>query len=158
MDSEDTMTWCPSGRADAAESVVLGVHATPGQLTYLAAPIPARDALSLVPEDISPTRVLRFASHCVSGCGNREGSHCTLMDRVAALPAQADSASVPRCHLRPNCQWWRQSGVEACHRCPQVVTTVTVDDDLGNLVSNPRTTPEEVAVAVGSAATESGTD
>jgi hypothetical protein len=145
VDSEDTVTWCPSGSASASESVVLGVHANPGQLTYLADPISSGEALSLVPEDISPTRVLRFASHCVSVCGNREGSRCTLIDRVVALPAQADSPSVPRCHLRPRCQWWRQSGVEACHRCPQVVTTISVDDDLGNLVSDPRTTPEEVA-------------
>jgi hypothetical protein len=127
--------------------VVLGVHTEPGRLSYLAAPLPSGDALGLIPDDISPTRVLRFASHCVAECRNRSGNDCTLVERVASLPADAESLGLPRCHLRPHCQWWQQSGPTACLRCPQVVTTVLADDELGNLVSDPQATPEQVARA-----------
>ena len=153
VDGEDGVTWCPSGSPDAPESVVLGVHAEPGRLAYLAAPLPSRDALGLIPEDISPTRVLRFASHCVAECRNRSGNDCTLVERVASLPADAESPGLPRCHLRPHCQWWQQSGPAACRRCPQVVTTVLADDGLGNLVADPQATPAQVARAAGAAAT-----
>jgi hypothetical protein len=156
VDGEESVTWCPSGSAHKPESVVLGVRAEPDRLTYLAAPLPARDALGMVPDDISPTRVLRFASHCVAECANRRGNDCTLVERVATLPADAESPGLPRCHLRPHCQWWQQSGPEACRRCPHVVTTVLAEDGLMNLVSDPLATPAQVARAVGAAGADSG--
>ncbi|MFG2617695.1 hypothetical protein ACGFXC_08695 [Streptomyces sp. NPDC048507] len=140
-------TWCPSGEARAPESLVLGVRsATDGQVVYLADPVPASEVLGSVPEGIEPTRVLRFASHCVSACVNRRGDDCALVERVLTLPAAtADARAVPRCHLRSRCQWWQQTGVSACHRCPAVTTATFREDELATLVADPSTTPEQLA-------------
>ncbi|MFJ3904454.1 hypothetical protein [Streptomyces sp. NPDC090025] len=139
--------WCPSGAPDRPESVVLGVRGgADGRVAYLAEPTPAAQVLPLIPEGVPATRVLRFASHCVSECGNRVGTRCGLIDRMAALPAAAaDTAPVPRCHLRAECKWWHQSGVDACRRCPAVSTTTLADDALGAVVADPATTREQLA-------------
>lgn len=140
-----TPSWCPSGDAHAPESVVLGVRSGPGgQVTYLADPVPAADVLGSIPAGVSPTRVLRFASHCVSDCANRRGDDCTLVERVLRVPAKEQTRAVPRCHLRNQCQWWRQTGVDACHRCPAVSTANYQDDALSELVADPSTTPEQL--------------
>ncbi|MFJ7156402.1 hypothetical protein ACIQUQ_15820 [Streptomyces sp. NPDC101118] len=143
---EAAPTWCPSGAAHAPESVVLGVRSGhDGQVTYLADPVPAAEVLPSVPEGIEPRRVLRFASHCVSNCVNRRGDDCTLIERVLTLPVREETRAVPRCHLRTQCQWWRQEGVDACHRCPAVATKNYTDDELATLVADPSTTPEQLA-------------
>ncbi len=132
-------TWCPSGEAHAPESVVLGVRSGPGgRLAYLADPVPAGEVLGDIPPDVEPRRVLRFASHCVTGCANRRGDDCTLVTRVLARPPEV--RAVPRCHLRSQCQWWNQVGVEACRRCPAVSTLHHTDDELAELVADPATT------------------
>ncbi|WP_272255750.1 hypothetical protein [Streptomyces xanthophaeus] len=140
------VTWCPSGEAGAPESVVLGVRSGEGgRVTYLADPVPASEVLGSLPEGIAPTRVLRFASHCVSACVNRRGDDCALVERVLTLPPPADARAVPRCHLRAKCQWWQQTGVDACHRCPAVTTATFQEDELATLVADPSTTPEQLA-------------
>lgn len=137
--------WCPSGVADAPESVVLGVRSgTDGRVTYLAEPVPAATALDLVPADIEPRRVLRFASHCVADCVNRRGNDCTLIERVTAAYPEAESASVPRCHLRADCKWWGQAGLDACRRCPAIATRHHTDEELATLVADPSTTLEQI--------------
>jgi hypothetical protein len=141
---DQELSWCPSGTVTDPESVVLGVRSgASGELSYLAAPIPAADVISLIPDDIEPRRVLRFASHCVSSCANRAGDDCTLVDRLTKLPAESELASIPRCHLRPHCKWWNQVGVEACRRCPAVVTTIRADDEVRAMVADPSTTPAQ---------------
>lgn len=136
--------WCPSGKADAPESVVLGVRSGEGgEVVYLADPVPAGDVLPVVPKDVEPTRVLRFASHCVSDCLHRRGNDCTLVERVVSTPAD-ENRSVPRCHLRTHCKWWMQTGVAGCRRCPAIATAVVEDDDLGLLVADPGTTQEQL--------------
>ncbi|MDQ2846765.1 MAG: hypothetical protein M3Y77_10545 [Actinomycetota bacterium] len=141
---ESTRSWCPSGEARAPEAVVLGVRSgADGRVTYLAEPIPASEVLGDIPEGIEPTRILRFASHCVSTCANRRGEDCALVDRVLAVPTD-EVGSVPRCHLRGQCQWWRQRGVAACHRCPAVATANHTDDELANLVADPNTTLDQL--------------
>lgn len=138
--------WCPSGAPDQPESVVLGVRSgAGGQVGYLAEPLPAAEVVGAIPEGIPATRVLRFASHCVSECANRVGERCGLIDRMRALPAaSAESAPVPRCHLRTHCKWWDQVGVDACRRCPAVSTAVLSGDALGVLVADPATTREQL--------------
>ncbi|WP_336216091.1 hypothetical protein [Nonomuraea sp. LPB2021202275-12-8] len=137
--NEPAPTWCPSGEAHAAESVVLGVRSgRDGRLTYLADPVPAADVLGDIPADVEPRRVLRFASHCVTDCVNRQGNDCALVNRVLAKPSEGQA--VPRCHLRAQCQWWHQVGVEACRRCPAVSTLHYIDDELAELVADPTTT------------------
>ena len=144
-ESVPPVTWCPSAPADRPESVVLGVRSgEDGRITYLAEPIPAAEVLGAIPAGIAPTRVLRFASHCVSECGNRIGTACGLVERIRAVPSETDSAAVPRCHLRPRCTWWNQVGVEACLRCPAVTTMGSPDDALTALVADPATTREQL--------------
>ncbi|MER7763510.1 hypothetical protein [Streptomyces sp. NPDC097619] len=139
------VTWCPSGEAGAPESVVLGVRSgADGRVTYLADPVPAAEVLGAVPAGTEPTRVLRFASHCVSACVNRRGGDCTLVERITTLPAAEEARAVPRCHLRAHCQWWQQTGVDACHRCPAVTTATYREDPLATLVADPATTPEQL--------------
>ncbi|MYS63284.1 hypothetical protein GTW66_03885 [Streptomyces sp. SID5473] len=142
---ETPVTWCPSGRPDRPESQVLGVRSgEDGKVVYLERPMPAAEVLGAVPEGIEPTRVLRFASHCVSACVHRRGNDCTLVERVGVLPAAGEARSVPRCHLRSRCQWWQQTGVSACHRCPAVATAVLQEDTLTTLVADPATTLEQL--------------
>lgn len=144
-------TWCPSGKARAPESVVLGVRSKEnGQVTYLASPVPAADIVPAIPPDIDPRRILRFASHCESGCANRSGNSCTLINRLMKLPPEAASKSVPRCHLRPHCQWWTQHGVSACHRCPAVVTSVPASDTARTFVADPTTTMAQLELWIAS--------
>lgn len=143
--TEQTVSWCPSGLADRPESVVLGVRSgADGEVAYLAEPVPASEVMDLIPEGIEPRRVLRFASHCEADCRQRVGDACGLAERVLALPGPPPGSAVPRCHLRSQCVWWQQVGVEACHRCPAVSSLVRSDDDLGNLIADPSTTQEQL--------------
>ncbi|MGW2477595.1 hypothetical protein [Streptomyces sp. NPDC001665] len=146
MDKDKSPTsWCPSGDAHAPEAVVLGVRSgQEGRVAYLADPVPASQVLGDVPEGIDPRRILRFASHCVSGCANRRGDDCALVERVVAAAPRVVDAAVPRCHLRTRCQWWTQSGVEACRRCPAVSTRHHADDELAGLIADPTTTREQL--------------
>jgi hypothetical protein len=139
--------WCPSGDPDQPESVVLGVRSgASGEVVYLAEPVPAREVLGSIPEGIPATRVLRFASHCVSGCANRVGDACGLIERIqVARPAdEADLSSVPRCHLRPHCTWWDQAGIGACRRCPAVTTLNSYEDRAMVLAADPATTLDQL--------------
>lgn len=141
---ESAPTWCPSGDAHAPEAVVLGVRSGEGgKVVYLADPLPASEALGMVPDGVEPRRLLRFASHCTTDCVNRRGGDCTLVERIQATPA-VESAAVPRCHLRTQCQWWSQTGVEACRRCPAVSTRNHVGDELSALIADPSTTREQL--------------
>ncbi|WP_420038147.1 hypothetical protein ACN2WE_41170 (plasmid) [Streptomyces sp. cg28] len=138
-------SWCPSGVADAPESVLLGVRSgADGQVAYLAEPVPAATALGMVPADIEPRRILRFASHCVASCANRRGDDCTLIERVVAGFPEQESRSLPRCHLRADCKWWGQAGLDACRRCPAVSTRHHTDDERSVLVADPAATADEI--------------
>ncbi|HEV2636784.1 MAG TPA: hypothetical protein VGX23_16650 [Actinocrinis sp.] len=143
---EPKQSWCPSGDPNLPETVVLGVQDYErGEVTYLADPIPAAEALSMVPEGVPPTRILRFASHCSSACGHRDGPDCTLIQRIMAVPPKESTpTAVPRCHLRAQCKWWDQVGMEACLRCPAVSTMHSADDEFGELIANPATTREQL--------------
>ncbi|WP_244316101.1 hypothetical protein [Streptomyces albidochromogenes] len=124
---------------------MLGVRSgEDGHVVYLDGPVAAAEVLGVVPAGIEPTRVLRFASHCVSACAHRRGNDCTLVERVRTLPSAREERSVPRCHLRGRCQWWQQAGVSACHRCPAVTTATFREDTLATLVADPATTPEQL--------------
>lgn len=151
MVDDRAQAWCPSGVATAPESVVLGVRSgESGTVRYLAAPVPAADVLGAVPEGIEPSRVLRFASHCVSACLHRSGNDCSLVSKVLALPPDSTDGAVPRCHLRAHCKWWTQSGVDACRRCPAVVTA-TPADDIHTLVADPTTTRAQLEAWIAAA-------
>jgi hypothetical protein len=138
------MKWCPSGDPSHPEAVVLGVRSGDrDEVVYLADPVPAAEVLGAIPEGIAPTRVLRFASHCVPECANRIGEACGLIERfkVGMTP---DAGAAPRCHLRPRCKWWDQAGLDACRRCPAVTTLNASDDELMTLVADPATTVSQI--------------
>ncbi len=138
-------TWCPSGKPTAPEAVVLGVRSgADGRVTYLAEPIAATEVLGEIPEGVEPARVLRFASHCTSICPNRRGTDCHLVERILTAATPVDSPAVPRCHLRPQCQWWHQKGVAACQQCPSISTLFPAADERMMLVADPSTTLEEL--------------
>jgi hypothetical protein len=146
----DQQLWCPSGQPGEPEAVVLGVRSgsSGGGLAYLDTPVPAPTAVELVPAGIDPTRVLRFASHCVRSCQHWQDNACSLVEKIVVAVPGTDEASVPRCHLRPRCRWWQQSGVAACHRCPLVETFVAADDTEQQRLSDPANRPADVALPV----------
>ncbi|MEW1838389.1 hypothetical protein AB0392_10575 [Nonomuraea angiospora] len=144
-DDLGSQTWCPSGPADSPESVVLGVHAGESEdLSYVASPVPAAEVIGLLPSDIDPARVLRFASHCRDECAHRRENRCSLIDRIMILEPPAGDHTVPRCHLRPRCTWWTQVGVEACRRCPFVTRAIRGETEREVLIADPATTQEQL--------------
>jgi hypothetical protein len=145
MDEHDDRTWCPSSQPDRPEAVVLGVHAgTSNGLTYLTDPAPAREAVELIPADLDPTRVVRFAGHCESICKHNSGNSCTLISKISVGAPEADERALPKCHLRPRCQWWVQVGVAACRRCPLISTVIYEDDTYMKPISDPEVSVDEI--------------
>jgi hypothetical protein len=88
--------------------------------------------------DVDPRRVFRIAVTCQEKrCLHFDGTNCRLAQRVVALMPPA-GASLPPCHLRSTCRWYRQEGREACLRCPQVITHNHEPSDLVVEVATPR--------------------
>jgi hypothetical protein len=75
-------------------------------------------------DGLDPKQVFRFAGKCEEHrCVHFEGAKCTLVQRiVASLDPVVDVA--PPCQIRPTCRWHAERGVEACRRCPQIVTMI----------------------------------
>ncbi|MDH6132924.1 hypothetical protein P3T37_002310 [Kitasatospora sp. MAA4] len=144
MDDQENVAWCPSAKPDRPEAVVLGIHADSDGLTYLDTPVPAAEAVALLPPDVIPTRVLRFAGHCYASCHQRIGDSCGLVTKTALHAPAVEDSSLPRCHLRPRCKWWQQTGADACRRCPLVVHDVRVDDELSMRIANPNVAADQV--------------
>jgi hypothetical protein len=151
MDSSKTH-WCPSAQPADPQAVVLGVHAGNGtEIVYLDAPVPAKDVLDVVPPGVDPTRVARFAAHCVDDCRHRVGADCGLITKILiAVPTvprtgqpapttgvPAPRAALPACHLRAKCKWFAQEGPTACTRCPLVGTYVTAGDQEREMLADP---------------------
>jgi hypothetical protein len=84
--------------------------------------VPVTGELLDLARPVTPPEVFRFAAPCMkAGCVHFQGNACSLAARVVQLlPEVTDK--IPRCAIRPSCRWWRQEGVAACYRCPQVVT------------------------------------
>jgi hypothetical protein len=117
--------YCPSAQPDWDGSVVLGVisgDVKAPQVAYLDQPHPVTPELLERCEPVNPAEVFRFAAPCAgNGCQHFDGQDCRLVEKVVRLmPTAVDT--LPPCHLRPDCQWWQQSGRSACVRCPQIVT------------------------------------
>ncbi|MEA3035098.1 MAG: hypothetical protein QOH04_857 [Sphingomonadales bacterium] len=98
------------GSADRPETWFTGVR--PVEPAMLAAAAPAR-----------PAEVFRFTARCREGaCAQFAGGRCRVGAAVAAHLPPVEAQSLPRCGIRASCRWWHEQGVEACRRCPQVVT------------------------------------
>jgi len=116
---------CPSAQPDmpgaAVFALVQGTVAEP-RAAYLDRAVPATHEILASAAPVAPTEVFRIGASCAgSCCQHSDGGRCRLAGRIVQLlPPVVTSA--PPCALRPNCMWWRQEGVPACLRCPQIVT------------------------------------
>lgn len=120
-----TPALCPSAAPDLDGSVAFAVvrpdTATP-TVAWIETPVPVTPELLAMTGEVSPRRIFRFAATCQEkSCHHFDGADCRLATRlVAALGPVA--AKPPPCVIRPDCRWFRQEGVAACRRCPQIVT------------------------------------
>ncbi len=71
-----------------------------------------------------PEQVLRIAAPCAGAqCGHHDASinGCGLVGKIVQhVDPVVDVYAT--CGIRPTCVWWAQEGVQACLRCPQIVT------------------------------------
>ncbi|HTQ79255.1 MAG TPA: nitrogen fixation protein [Thermoanaerobaculia bacterium] len=116
---------CPSARPEMAQSVIFGVvggTVAEPRVGYLEKALPVTPEILALSGPVAPGEVFRFAAPCAGGgCQHFDGARCRLAQRVVAeLPVAVDR--LPPCRLRPTCVWWKQEGVEACRRCPQIVS------------------------------------
>lgn len=116
---------CPSAPATAEGARVFGVvrgEAGARRVAYLTETTPVTKEIVAAAAPASPNEVLRTAATCAGGrCRHFDGQDCTLVTRIAAMLPPAVGRPPP-CAIRRECRWWRQEGVRACLRCPQVVT------------------------------------
>jgi len=96
--------------------------ATDPRVAYLDRAVALSSELIARAAPVAPTEVFRIGALCAGGCCQHFGEgRCRLAARLVQLVSPVVS-SAPPCALRPNCMWWRQEGVNACLRCPQIVT------------------------------------
>ena len=116
---------CPSARPEmrgsAAFGVVQGTVEQP-RVGFLEQAVPVTEELLALSGPVAPTEVFRFAAPCAAkACQHFDGGDCRLATRIVQhLPAVV--SDLPPCAIRDACRWWLQEGVEACLRCPLVVT------------------------------------
>lgn len=123
---------CPSAQPDMAGARIFGlIGGTVEQprIQYLKkSAVVGKDRESKL-GDIDPTKVFRFAATCEqSRCIHFSGETCALAHRVAKqLTPVVDVA--PSCQIRNTCRWHAEQGVQACLRCPQVITMIPRRND-----------------------------
>jgi hypothetical protein len=137
---------CPSNRCKPGSDLI-GIRQDDGTVAILPQPLPVDqhfvDIARQTPGE--PEERFRFSNKCVeSGCGQWTGSRCGVIDRVInmldAIPGVAPNqvteetpgadVSLPPCGIRPTCRWFLQSGSNACHVCPYVLTHITEADTI----------------------------
>lgn len=116
---------CPSAQADQPDAKVFGVvggTARSPLVAYLDATLPPSDDVLALAEPVTPTEVFRFAGACAeAGCQQFRDNRCSIASRLVSVAKPAVERP-PRCAIRPTCRWWAEHGVDACVRCPAVVT------------------------------------
>lgn len=105
----------------AVFAIIQGTAAEP-RAAYLDRVVPLTAEIAAQAGPVNPAEIFRMSAPCAAhGCCHFGEGRCSLAGRLVQLaPAVVDAA--PPCRLRPDCMWWLQEGVEACLRCPQVVT------------------------------------
>jgi hypothetical protein len=142
-DSNKTIvsTLCPSARSDAEEGYLFGVvggTVDEPKVSYLKESQPPQKFISKVESRVEPGEVLRIAAPCEEkGCQHFDGQDCRLVQRIVEdLPIVAEN--LPPCAIRRNCRWWKQEGMSACLRCPQVITRNYRPSELMRKVATPQ--------------------
>ncbi|MFL6261686.1 MAG: nitrogen fixation protein [Thermoanaerobaculia bacterium] len=116
---------CPSARSDMPGTRVFGVvqgSVEQPRVSFLQQAVPVTEELLALSSPVEPTEVFRFSAPCAgNACHHFDGQDCRLATRIVQrLPAVV--SDLPPCAIRDACRWWLQEGVEACLRCPLVVT------------------------------------
>jgi len=119
------LTHCPSAQPETDNAVIIGVvHRDQSQarVDLLPEAIDPKSLVGLVPDELRPTEVFRFAAPCAEGgCVHFDGGACQLASRISEqLPVVAER--LRPCAIRSTCRWFRQERGAACRRCPQVIT------------------------------------
>jgi hypothetical protein len=131
---------CPSADPRLPDAKVLGIVRDPDgahAVDILPELVDPQPLIDLIPAELPVRSILRFAASCQeSRCGHFAAGKCGLATRIVAqLPEVADR--IARCAIRPRCRWWRQEGIAACRRCPQVLTEPYAPSDTMVLVATP---------------------
>lgn len=124
---------CPSAQPDmdGARAIgVIGGTVEQPRIHYLKKSAIVTETLASKLGNIDPTKIFRYAATCEeSRCQHFSQGHCSLARRVAQqLPAVVDTP--PTCQIRNTCRWHAEQGVQACMRCPQVITMIPRRDDM----------------------------
>src|SRR5215510_5437928 len=121
----DGAPLCPSAQPEMDGASVFGLvqgTATAPRVAYLDRIIPLTPAIAATAAPVEPAEVFRIGAPCASaGCQHFAGGRCRLAVKLVRT-LQPAVVHAPPCALRPQCMWWRQEGVAACVRCPQIVT------------------------------------
>jgi hypothetical protein len=153
-ENQEAGTFCPSsaphpGDPDATVLGVVGGTPDKPTLVYLSDPVPVTPELLASLGDVPATDVLRIAAPCrESACSHFRDSECSLITKIARAmpdpePETSASTSVPACHLRDKCRWWRQEKVAACRRCPAITTDQVYATELQWWIADPATSAED---------------
>ena len=131
---------CPSARPESAEGVVFGVISGTGtapRVGYLSELLPVVPTVLALAGPAAPGEVFRIGAPCIaSACQHFNGERCQLAARIVE-GLQEVVSGLPPCHLRPTCLWWRQEGIAACRRCPQIVSQSVQPSDELQRAANP---------------------
>jgi hypothetical protein len=115
---------CPSAPCRPGAKVI-GVVGPGPRVGYIEPPLPVdSEFVESASANGPPEQRFRFADECVScGCQWWDGARCGVSDAALELrSAERTSQDLPRCGIRPRCQWFAQNGRAACEVCPLIVT------------------------------------
>jgi hypothetical protein len=116
---------CPSANPDWEDAQLLGVVlGTPAEPeTWFTGVRPLEPEMLAAAAPARPAEVFRFTARCREGaCAQFQDGSCRVGAAVAAHLEPVEAFALPRCGIRADCRWWHEQGVNACRRCPTVVT------------------------------------
>jgi hypothetical protein len=100
------------------------------RVTWIEQPVPVTPQLLAMSHPVPPTQVMRFSAPCQeNACSHFDGRDCRLASRIVEMLDPIVTA-LPPCAFRARCRWFQQEGVQACRRCPQIVTETIDPSDL----------------------------
>jgi hypothetical protein len=132
---------CPSAPAQEG-AIVLGVVGADGSIAYIRDRLVAtRQFVDIASAGREPEQRFRFASPCQRcACQQWVDGNCSVPGRAGELVPPSDPADgLPRCAIRPQCRWYRQSGAAACRICPWVITRGPRNDEISSAATREAT-------------------